>query len=139
MQTSETSIVKRLTAMLCIALVFVFAGMSLSNSMDRIQHAPGAPIAHEHMLLGDLSLELDHADDHHSPQPDDSDDDPVGHLAGGHHHHADGGSGLIVPDQAPAAILALAASAGTFEPQRRPLGVKARGPERPPKDLGPNA
>ncbi|WP_128830641.1 hypothetical protein [Sphingobium fuliginis] len=88
-----------MTAMLCIALVFVFAGMSLSNSMDRIQHAPGAPIAHEHMLLGDLSLELDHADDHHSPQPDDSDDDPVGHLAGGHHHHADGGSGLIVPDQ----------------------------------------
>lgn len=119
--------------MLCIALSLVFAGMSMSSAMDRIQHAPGTPIEHEHMLFGDLSVELDHADDHREPQSDNSDDDRAGQLAGGHHHHADGGSGMIVPDQAQATMFAMTAGARAFETRRQALGVRARGPERPPK------
>lgn len=132
-QACKTSLLARLIAMLCIAIILLFAGMSMSSAMDRVQHAPSAPIEHEHMLFGDLSLELDHADDHHGSQPDDSNDDPAGQLAGGHHHHADGASGMIVPNQTQATMLSLAADMRAFETQRQSLGIKARGPERPPK------
>lgn len=119
----------RWTTMLCIALTLVFAGASLSGVLDDLQHAPGAPAEHEHLLFSPISLEPHHAE-HHAPQPDQ--DSPADHLAG-HHHHGDNGPGLVVPGSAGTAVLALTDDLREMMSDRQAPGWMARGPERPPK------
>jgi hypothetical protein len=136
-RTVDILIPKRLTAMLCIALALIFAGFSVSSAIDGIQHAPGAPTEHEHLILSDLSMEQDHADDHHAPASDE--DSPADHLPGGHHHHGDSGSGTILPAPAGAMMLVLANDPRDIEPEHQAPGLKVRGPERPPKTLTMNA
>lgn len=127
----------RLITMLCIALVLVFAGASLSSAVDRIQHAPGASIEHQHMVFSEMTVELDHANDHLAPQP--GDDDPADHLPGGDHHHGDAGSGMLVAALAASALFAISGDLHGLAPDNQTSGLHIHGPERPPKSLTLNA
>ena len=122
--------VAKLCSTLCVALALVFAGTALASVVDRIQHAPGGSSAHEHLLFSEIATE--DASDRASHEPDQGKESPSD-LAGGHHHHGDSGLGLAVT---PAGDLRLAALAGDnpgFLPDRRPVGIRLPGPERPPR------
>ncbi|MFC3098392.1 hypothetical protein [Alteraurantiacibacter palmitatis] len=123
--------------MLCIALTLIFAGTSLSGVIDTIQHAPGASTEHQHVLFSDLTVERDHADDHHAPQP--GDNDPADHLPGSHHHHGDSGSGMLIATPAGATLFAVTGNPHGLAPDNQTLGLRIPGPERPPKTLTMNA
>ena len=136
-RTGETLILKRLTAMLCIALALVFAVGSPSSAVDGIHHAKGASIEHGHLIFSDLAIEQDYADCNQAPDSDDT--SPRDHLPGGHHHHGDSSSGMIAPVPAGAMVFALTSAPHGIEPERQTPGLKTRGPERPPKPLTMNA
>lgn len=123
--------VTRLLSMLCIALALVFAGSTLSNAVDQIQHAPGGASEHEHLLFSDISIDDTHDQDHH--EPDQGDENSPDHLAGGHHHHGDSGAGLIVLAAADTRLTAPAGDNPGFVPDRPAIGIRLLGPERPPK------
>lgn len=122
----------RLGMMLCILLLALFAGASLSRMMDGIQHQAGATERHAHMLLSALTAEEAHDADHDRTDADGHDGTsplPDGH----HHHHGDGGSGVILLVQA-------GLTAPMFDSPRHGLprdhavaGLSVRGPERPPR------
>lgn len=120
----------RWVAMLCIALVLVFSFASLSSAIDKVQHASGVSVAHEHVFLSDLSLAQDHEQAHHSSTPDDA--GPTDHLAG-HHHHGDSGSSLILLGFYSAGEFAWSGTTHRMETERRAPGQRVPGPERPPK------
>lgn len=121
----------RLGALLCIALLALFAGMNLSRTMDRIQHGAGRP--HVHLLLSALSVEEAHDAVHDGSSRGST--GPADHIPDGshHHHHGDAGSGLIPlaqsgidarqPDHARHGI-----ASARSEP-----GVAPQGQERPPR------
>ena len=121
----------KLCAALCVALALVFAGSSLSSAVDRIQHAPGASLAHEHMVLSDISHGDVHDADHHQPDPDDQDSSD--HLAGGHHHHGDNGAGLIALASADSVLATMPGDVHGLAPDRPAVGFRIQGPKRPPK------
>lgn len=75
--------------MLCIALAFVFALISVGNAIDLIQHSRGSSVPHEHVALGDIAM-VDHQDGH---QPDASGDQSDS-LFGHHHHNGDNGNAM---------------------------------------------
>ncbi|WP_171132316.1 hypothetical protein [Sphingomonas sp. ID1715] len=133
MRISRLFLANRFWAMLCIALAVVFAGTSLSTSIDKIQHAPGVSFEHDHSLFSETSIIQDHADDHHAPQPGDK--DPADHLPGSHHHHGDGGSAVPVTAAAEAAQLVLSGALHGFAPDNQTPSLRISGPERPPKSL----
>ncbi len=115
--------------MLAVVLALVFAAMSLSSVVDRIQHAPGGSTEHQHLLFSEYSADADA--DHHAPQPDD--DSPGNHLGSGHHHHAEGMSGLLALAGGSATTMPLAGMAYNLENTAPPLGAYVPGPERPPR------
>ncbi len=122
----------RLFATLAMVLALVFAGSNLSSAIDRIQHAPGAAVEHEHLAFSSLSAaDHDHDADHHSPPP--HEDDGSDHMMGGHHHHADGGSPLLAPSSAPDVHLSGTQAAYAFESTDPPPRLTLLGPERPPR------
>ena len=117
-----------------MALTVVFAAVSLSGTLDRLQHAPGAPVHHEHTALSQHTAEIDHAD-HHADAHDDESDTSPDHMAGAHHHHAEGGAGLAaLPPGAPPVMLTASAPQG-WEGFEHDIGLYSPGPERPPKYL----
>lgn len=130
MGRSITKRFSRLGAMLGILLALVFAGASLSSAVDRIQHAPGAPAAHQHLAFSEYSADASDAE-HLSPQGNKdgrSDDIPAGH-----HHHMDAGAGLVI--RAPAAIATMSPSSLAYRaaPATGLASPRAAGPEKPPK------
>ncbi|MBN2974289.1 hypothetical protein OVY48_05800 [Sphingobium sp. SA2] len=133
MRISRLFLANRFWAMFCIALAVVFAGASLSTSIDKIQHAPGVSFEHDHSLFSDASIIQDHADDHHVPQP--GDNDPSDHLPGSHHHHGDGGSAVPVTASADSVQVALSSELLGLAPDNQTPGLRIPGPERPPKSL----
>ncbi len=115
--------------MLCIALTLIFAGASLSDLMDDLQHVPGAAIEHEHFPFSAIALDPHHAE-HHAPQPDK--DGLADHLAG-HHHHGDHGPGLVVQGSGGNMVFALGDDRHGIAPDRQTPASMGRGLERPPK------
>ncbi|MEZ5784735.1 MAG: hypothetical protein R3D70_24830 [Rhizobiaceae bacterium] len=121
-------------AQLCVALAFLFVSISLSSILDDMQHASGAGVAHEHSVLSDLTMEPDHADEHHVAHHD-GDDDPDADLAGVHHHHWDNGSGTILLGSMSLAVPDIAGVRHERRPQQSPPGSNSSGFERPPKPI----
>ena len=123
----------RLGALLCMALLAVFAGVNLSRTMDRIQHDAGGPKPHAPRLLSGLSVEEAHDAVHDASGQ--QDDNPADHIPDGshHHHHGDSGSGVILMTQSgihtPRADVARHGMASErTEPDSGPQGQ-----ERPPR------
>lgn len=124
--------IRRLFAKLAIILALVFAGSNLSSAIDQIQHSPGAPIAHQHLGLSDLSVASDHDTDHHAPAPDgDGSTDPV--TGTHHHHHADSGSGVMAHMSALATRPTAATTPYAQEIAAPPPRLSLSGPKRPPR------
>ncbi|ASY46058.1 MAG: hypothetical protein EPO45_12660 [Sphingobium sp.] len=121
----------RLVALLCIALLALFAGMGLSRMIDKVQHAPGAAQAHGHLLLSALTVEEAHDADHDvNGEQDEGQSD---RLPDSHHHHGDSGSGIILLTQA-----GLAAPSSRFAPPAMMIDQVEpdsafQGQERPPR------
>lgn len=119
-------------SMLCIALALIFACVSLSSAVDRVQHARGASTAHEHLFFSDLTIEDAHDQGHH--QSDTNDQSQSDFPAGDHHHHGDSGSGLVSALVAPTPVVVLMDDTHGLPPARPPVGFQLQGPERPPKN-----
>jgi|UPI0007372ABA hypothetical protein len=136
----------RLMAALCVALLMFYVATLPAKAADQIQHAPALMVAHDHIGLGNFSVDAvhnsddDHANhtDHHGSVPDDE-DQPGDHLAGGHHHHGDTGPNLLVPDTASASAFAPVAGLHGIGEDPHIAGLRAIGPERPPRTTSLNA
>ncbi|MEQ6332549.1 hypothetical protein [Sphingobium sp. MK2] len=122
--------------MLCVVLALAFAAASATSVVDRIQHQPGAPTNHQHMLFTDISFD---ADDHHVGHSDASDRDdgadPDHQPGTGHHHHGDSGSGLPAFASGDNGLPDLRSDRRSLTPARPVIGVTIHGPERPPKSI----
>jgi hypothetical protein len=128
----------RLCTMLCMALTLVFAGVTLTSGFDHLQHAPGAVIAHQHLLFGNLSIDQDHIDDHHHMDDHDEDDGDgdqgtPDHLPGSHHHHGDNAPSLLASTADSVSVMRASAGRHDIEQQSPIVGRLVPGPERPPK------
>ena len=130
MRFLRMSPVAKLCSTLCVALALVFAGSALASVVDSIQHAPGGSSAHEHLLFSEIAME--DADDQARHEPDQGKESPSD-LAGGHHHHGDSGVGLAVTPAGDDRLAVLADDNPGFVPDRRPVGIRLPGPERPPR------
>lgn len=120
----------RMVSMLCCLLALCSAATASASAVDRLQHHPGAPIEHAHMLLSDLSMVADHADDSGSGSPD---------HPPGHHHHGDSGTGLPVLHPDGDAFLSPGGSQPVPSLATLSRGDSVAGPERPPKLANPIA
>lgn len=123
----------RLGALLCIALVALFAGMSLSRTVDRIQHGSDPSHAHAHMLFSTLSVEEAHDVDHHVADADDDEQDRSNPVPDGHHHHGDSGSGMILLAQTGIAAPLFGRAGHAMVMDRGGASSAIQGPERPPR------
>lgn len=121
----------RLGAWLCIALLALFAGMSLSRMIDQVQHAPGMTQGHGHLLFSALSVEEAHDADH-DVRSEKQDGQPD-RLPDSHHHHGDSGSGVILLGQAGFAMPSSRAAPPTIGIDRVEPDSASQGPERPPR------
>jgi len=119
---------KKLGAVLCIALVMVFMQSEVASTVASVQHMGGKLSGehhHQHMLFADIVLDFDHADHGHDAAHHDHDP--------GHHHRGDLGSASMV----------LASSGSDFVRSWQPVEPPSRGrlivavrqslPERPPR------
>ena len=119
---SGKTLQKRVAAALCVGLLVVFNLASASAAVNRMQHAPGAPEDHEHLMFSNLVMEDHHDDGVQVEHHDDGDHHEIveGHdhdvaaqerhdhdvpadaasktLAGDnhHHHHGDIGTSLVI-------------------------------------------
>jgi hypothetical protein len=128
---------RRAVAMLCVALMFVFAQAAVASSVGGVQHLFAGE--HHHMMFSDITLDYGHHDDgdhhdqdrHHDHHPDVA---PDGHAVGHHHHHGDVGSSVVVLSGVASELLP--GWHDTHSPASDRLTVNARQflPERPPKD-----
>lgn len=125
-----------------MVLTLVFAIVTVTSGFDRLQHAPGAVIAHQHMLFGNLSIDQDHIDDHHhmddqgdgdSKDHGDSDQGTPDHLPGSHHHHGDNAPSLLASISGGVPVMGASADGHVIEQQSPIIGRLVPGPERPPK------
>lgn len=84
---------RRACALLCLALVLVFAGKSTVSVINHIQHHGEISAGHDHSTYGAfLSAPATHADGGQVDVTAEQDHP----TAIGHHHHADGGSGALL-------------------------------------------
>lgn len=121
MMTDHRSPMRKLCALLCVALVLVFAGAGAASVITDVQHMKGVSGNHEHVLFSNISLDdRDHHSDQHS-----------GHT-GGHHHHGDIATGML--------LLPTSISKPIATGDRTPLmrdhqrnGVWLPQPDRPPR------
>lgn len=134
MLINATSRVKRLFALLCLALAVVYAGSSATQISNTIQHSAAQASEHEHSMLSDaLAIQAGH---HADDDPADAADNQTQHdVAGGHHHHGDTSPSLLATsaNDLPGVMLLgnLRAPAG----DRHVDGIAVPGPERPPMVL----
>ena len=146
---------RRAGAALCAALMLVFALASAANAVNRIQHATGQLLPHQHTMFSEMLVDDhhaaadDHDDDHHhdritadadqSGHPDVLEPSESGADAADisnnthHHHHGDAGGSVLILGSAQAV---------TFTPPEQRQGIiRARFsiivrqtlPERPPR------
>jgi hypothetical protein len=123
----------RFGALLCIVLVALFAGMSLSRTMDRIQHGVGPAQTHAPMLFSALSVEEAHDADHDIVDADDDEQDRSNAMPDGHHHHGDSGSGMILLAQTAIAAPLFGRAGHAMVVDRGGASSAIQGPERPPR------
>lgn len=122
--------------LLCMMLALVFAGSAFSGLMNSLQHAPGLSLDHEdqHSAFSGIAAAHDSLHDHDAPGLEDS--TPPDHRSEGHHHHqSDSGSGLL--GSSSFHLKARLAESRPHPVGIRPLGlgVRASGPERPPRSF----
>ncbi|MBV2149001.1 hypothetical protein KRZ98_11985 [Sphingobium sp. AS12] len=122
----------RLGALLCIVLLALFAGMSLSRMIDQVQHAPGMTQGHGHLLFSALSVEEAHDADH-DVRGEEQEDGQPDRLPGSHHHHGDSGSGVILLGQAGIAVPPSRSAPPVTVIDRVEPDSVSQGPERPPR------
>lgn len=121
----------KIYAALCIALALLFAALSLSGLINETQHVLGGPADHSHSILSELTIEQDHAADHHAAQHDD--DGPANDLPGAHHHHWDGSSGTLLLGLCVLSLATAMRSHHDRKPEPALFGGSISAFERPPK------
>lgn len=112
-------------ATLCLLLALLSAASVSADALNEVQHGPGAPAEHQHMLLGNLTLIQDH---HHG-----EDRDGRGDYVPGHQHYTDTGAALPAVEPADAAQPALARADPGPRVDHFVKGMPPGGAERPPK------
>lgn len=124
-----------LLATFCVALSFLFAGVSAAAVVDGAQHA--AQSTHEHGLYVGLAADSDHDPVDHHQEGDDEDRDaaPSDGQPGPGHQHSDAPAGALSsfvdagPAQHGAGLTLLSHGAPSAE------GVRPGGLKRPPRGL----
>ena len=142
-------------AALCAVLMLVFALASAANAVNRIQHATGQLLPHQHTMFSKVQVDdhhaaaYDHYDDHHHDHIA-ANADQSGHLDDletsesradaadilnntHHHHHGDAGGSVIILGSAEAVL--------STPPEQRQgsirscfsIIVRQTLPERPPR------
>jgi hypothetical protein len=114
---------KKLCAMLCVALALVFAASAVASIITSVQHMNGTSGNHEHVLFSNISLDdKDHHSDKHS-----------GHGSSGHHHHGDISTGMasLVPSGVAKPIVT--GEQRLTSRNRVRISVRLSLPERPPR------
>jgi hypothetical protein len=134
--TSPARAIDRLIAMLCVALMMFYAATMPAKAAGQIQHAPALMVVHDHQGADSFAIDAVH-DDHAAPHDDshDTGDQPDDDLDGSHHHHGDSGPNLLVPNVATATSLAPSGSLLGGRIERPIAGLRALGPERPPRTI----
>ena len=129
----------RLIAALCAALMLFYAATVPAKAAGQLQHSPALMVAHDHGDGSAFTLDAvhdnaaEHADHHGAPADDEG--TRGDHSVGGHHHHGDTGPNLLVPNAIIAAATAPPASLLGIGKDRRIVGLRHFGPERPPRLL----
>lgn len=118
------------SAALCVVLALLFVVFSLAHLIDENEHS-FASHEHSHSILGELTAEPDHVDDHHKPLHDDG--NPDTDLATMHHHHWDNGSATILLGSINMSIPGTGIVRHERQMEHLLLGADASGFERPPK------
>lgn len=135
MDNSVKFLMTRVYAALCVVLLLVFTGVSTANIVDHIQHQPGSPAIHKHILFSVVSR--DTGDDHagHHNIVGHKDKLASGHQpgAGHHHHHGDVGTGLPALASGEARTAEHHADTHVLTPDRLVIGLTVYSVERPPK------
>ncbi|WP_157973106.1 hypothetical protein [Blastomonas sp. UPD001] len=130
----KISRLKRLFALLCLALALVYAGSSASQLANTIQHSGIQSSAHEHSVLSEvLPIEVGHHAD--NDLADASDDQERRDIAGGHHHHGDTGPSLLATSAVELLGVMLLENLRAPAGNRHVDGIAVAGPERPPMVL----
>jgi len=127
---------RRFVAVLCAALMLLYAGAVPAKALNNIQHASSATIGHEHVAPGTLSFDAVHErhDAHHDHGDEAGREQPGDPLAGGpHHHHGDNGASLIFPSLARHLDIDFSGKMHGFRTDRPIAGLGALGQERPPR------
>lgn len=134
--TSPARAIDRLIAMLCVALMMFYAATMPAKAAGQIQHAPALMVVHDHQGADSFAIDAVH-DDHAAPHDDshDTGDQPDDDLDGSHHHHGDSGPNLLIPNIATATSLAPSGSLLGGRIERPIAGLRALGPERPPRTI----
>ena len=134
--TSPAHAIDRMIATLCVAVMMFYAATMPAKAAAQIQHAPALMVAHDHQGSDNFAIDVMH-DDHAAPHDDshDTGDQPDDDLDGSHHHHGDSGPNLLIPNIATATSLAPSGSLLGGRIERPIAGLRALGPERPPRTI----
>ncbi len=134
MKDGWTSLLRRAGAMLCIALLFVFAQAAAASIVGNLQHAVVGQHDHQHMMFADISLDAaahDSARPHMGDQFHDS-DTTAHHGPGHHHHHGDLGSSSLLQASSSGFPLAKSQTVNPV-PGRLLTDTRHSQPDRPPR------
>lgn len=119
-------------AALCLGLALLFGAASLSNTLDQLQHA--APLPHDHLVLGDLTIDQDHAD-HQADIKAGEVGTPSDVIPGSHHHHSDVSSGMLAAGPTNGFSPSLADQLFAPMTASAPPNQMGYTPERPPRAI----
>lgn len=134
MDNSVKFMMTRVYAALCVVLLLVFTGVSTASIVDHIQHQPGSPAIHKHILFSLVSLDTDDHHDGHHNAADHDDQAAHDHQPGsGHHHHGDVGTGLPALTSGELLVVDHHVGAHGLALDRLTLGLAVYSVERPPK------
>lgn len=135
---------RRTSALLCVALMLIFALSRAAGIVNQFEHGHGTVLPHNHLAFSDLVVDDDHDHDldamdvdHHALDHDADHDDHAqadhdGHAAG-HHHHGDVNSSLIVLASSSGSVTAWQFWKGDIRSDRLRLTTRQSLPERPPR------
>ena len=135
-RTDRNSLLKRIGAIFCVALLFVFTQAAAASIVGNLQHAVVGQHDHQHMIFADISLDAaEHDADHHPDEGNQFHDDggPADHGPSHHHHHGDLGSSNLVLASLPAGLLLAWHETVVPAPGRLLTDTRQHLPDRPPR------